>query len=124
MSTPPNTLPFSQPITQNEQMEASATIITTLPGSLLTNRNNGGGACKAQSNTQANVAHFSASHTPTAAFPTVAVVSLSLTHLMEARLSHYHRQCGGSLTNRLRHVSSKESRALQKTVAENNVEHK
>lgn len=31
-------------------MEASATIITTLPGSLLTNRNNTGGANKPQSN--------------------------------------------------------------------------
>lgn len=42
---PPSLLP---PL--NEQMEASATIITTLPGSLLTNRNNTGGANKPQSN--------------------------------------------------------------------------
>lgn len=34
----------------NEQMEASATIITTLPGSLLTNRNNTSDSNKPQSN--------------------------------------------------------------------------
>lgn len=38
------------PLPQHEQMEASTTIITTLPGSLLTNRNNTGGANKPQSN--------------------------------------------------------------------------
>lgn len=39
-----------QPSPPNEQMEASATIITTLPGSLLTNKNNTGAANKPQSN--------------------------------------------------------------------------
>lgn len=96
-----------QPSPPNEQMEASATIITTLPGSLLTNKNNTGAANKPQSNMtpplmsltalslQGRASHtdsFSSKCPATAAFSsgwgeTVKVISFIAPLMLESSLS-------------------------------------